>query len=102
MHFVEFMQVNGHQELAVWTDPAVGLKAFIAIHDTTLGPSMGGTRIWPHATDDDAIMDVLRLSKAMTYKSAAAEADSTAWPPAAPPLWPPSAPTARARRTICR
>jgi leucine dehydrogenase len=72
MHFVEFMQVNGHQELAVWTDPAVGLKAFIAIHDTTLGPSMGGTRIWPHATDDDAIMDVLRLSKAMTYKSAAA------------------------------
>jgi len=66
------MQVNGHQELAVWTDPAVGLKAFIAIHDTTLGPSMGGTRIWPHATDDDAIMDVLRLSKAMTYKSAAA------------------------------
>lgn len=72
MHFVEFMQVNGHQELAVWTDPAVGLKAFIAIHDTTLGPSMGGTRIWPHETDDAAIMDVLRLSKAMTYKSAAA------------------------------
>ncbi len=72
MKFIEFMQVNGHQELAIWTDPAVGLKAFIAIHDTKLGPSMGGTRIWPHATDDDAIMDVLRLSKAMTYKSAAA------------------------------
>ena len=72
MHFVEFMQVSGHQELAVWTDPTVGLKAFIAIHDSTLGPAMGGTRIWPHATDDDAIMDVLRLSRAMTYKSAAA------------------------------
>jgi leucine dehydrogenase len=72
MHFVEFMQANGHQELAVWTDPAVGLKAFIAVHDTTLGPALGGTRIWPHATNDEAIMDVLRLSKAMTYKSAAA------------------------------
>jgi leucine dehydrogenase len=72
MHFVEFMQANGHQELAVWTDPAVGLKAFIAIHDTTLGPALGGTRIWPHSTDDDAIMDVLRLAKAMSYKSAAA------------------------------
>ena len=72
MHFVEYMRANGHQELAVWTDPATGLKAFIAIHDTTLGPALGGTRIWPHATDDEAIMDVLRLAKAMTYKSAAA------------------------------
>ena len=72
MQFVEFMQANGHEELAVWTDPAVGLKAFIAIHDSTLGPALGGTRIWPHATDEDAIMDVLRLSRAMTYKSSAA------------------------------
>ncbi len=72
MQFIEYMQANGHEELAVWTDPAVGLKAFIAIHDTTLGPSLGGTRIWPHSTDDEAIMDVLRLSRAMTYKSAAA------------------------------
>ena len=72
MHFVDHMQANGHQELAVWTDVAAGLTAFIAIHDTTLGPALGGTRIWPHATYDDAIQDVLRLSKAMTYKSAAA------------------------------
>ena len=72
MRFVEYMQTHGHQELAVWTDPAAGLKAFIAIHDTTLGPALGGTRIWPHATDEDAIMDALRLSRAMTYKSAAA------------------------------
>jgi leucine dehydrogenase len=70
--FVEYMQANGHQELAVWTDPDAGLKAFIAIHDTTLGPALGGTRIWAHETDDAAIMDALRLSKAMTYKSAAA------------------------------
>ena len=72
MHFVDFMQANGHQELAVWTDPAVGLTAFIAIHDTTLGPALGGTRIWPYPSNAEAIMDVLRLSKAMTYKSAAA------------------------------
>jgi len=72
MHFVEFMQANGHQELAVWTDNDAGLRAFIAVHDTTLGPALGGTRIWPHATNDDAIMDVLRLARAMTYKSAAA------------------------------
>lgn len=72
MHFVEFMEANGHEEFAVWTDRAVGLRAFIAIHDTTLGPALGGTRIWPHPTEDEAIMDVLRLSRAMTYKSAAA------------------------------
>jgi len=72
MHFVEFMEAGGHEEFAVWTDPAVGLRAFIAIHDTTLGPALGGTRIWPHATADEAIMDVLRLSRAMTYKAAAA------------------------------
>ena len=72
MEFIEYMQASGHEELAVWTDPANGVKAFIAIHDRTLGPSLGGTRIWPHPTDEDAIMDVLRLSRAMTYKSAAA------------------------------
>lgn len=72
MEFIEFMEANGHEELAVWTDPSVGLKAFIAIHDRTLGPALGGTRIWPHPTDEAAIMDVLRLSKAMTYKSAGA------------------------------
>ncbi len=72
MECIDYMQANGHEELAVWTDPAAGLKAFIAIHDRTLGPALGGTRIWPHHTDEDAIMDVLRLSRAMTYKSAAA------------------------------
>ena len=75
MRFVEYMQENGHCELAVWTDTETGLKAFIAIHDLTLGPALGGTRIWPHATDEDAIMDVLRLARAMTYKSAAAGLD---------------------------
>ena len=72
MEFIDYMQSNGHEELAVWTDPANGMKAFIAIHDRTLGPALGGTRIWPHPTDEAAVMDVLRLSRAMTYKSAAA------------------------------
>ena len=75
MRFVEYMQKKGHRELSVWTDTETGLKAFIAIHDLTLGPALGGTRIWPHATDEDAIMDVLRLARAMTYKSAAASLD---------------------------
>ena len=66
------MEQHGHEQLAIWTDPAVGLRAFIAIHDTTLGPALGGVRIWPYKTEDGAILDVLRLSRAMTYKSAVA------------------------------
>ena len=54
-------------------DPEVGLHCFISVHDTRLGPSMGGTRIYPYASRDEAIEDALRLSKAMTYKSALAE-----------------------------
>jgi leucine dehydrogenase len=72
MNITEYMERYGHEHLSIWTDPAVGLRAFIAIHDTTLGPALGGVRIWPHKTEDEAIMDVLRLSRAMTYKSAVA------------------------------
>jgi leucine dehydrogenase len=66
------METHGHEQLCVFTDQSVGLRAFIAIHDTTLGPALGGVRIWPHKTEDEALMDVLRLSRGMTYKSAAA------------------------------
>ena len=72
MDITEHMERYGHEQLSIWTDPAVGLKAFIAIHDTTLGPALGGVRVWPHKTEEEAIMDVLRLSRAMTYKSAVA------------------------------
>ena len=72
MEILEYMEMEGHQQLAVWTDPAVGLRSFIAIHNTKLGPALGGTRIWLHKSEDEAIMDVLRLSKAMTYKNALA------------------------------
>lgn len=73
MEIFEFMGANGHEQLVVCADPAVGLKAIIAVHDTTLGPACGGTRIWPYKTEKDAMLDVLRLSQAMTYKAAAAD-----------------------------
>ncbi|MSQ22109.1 MAG: Glu/Leu/Phe/Val dehydrogenase [Dehalococcoidia bacterium] len=72
MNVLEYMERYGHEQFSVYTDASVGLKAFIAIHDTTLGPALGGVRVWPHPTEDAAVMDVLRLSRAMTYKSAAA------------------------------
>lgn len=53
-------------------DQASGLKAIIAIHDTTLGPALGGTRVWNYETEEEALEDVLRLAKGMTYKNAAA------------------------------
>lgn len=59
----------GHQKLYFCNDPAIGLKAIIAIHDTTLGPALGGTRMWAYKTEVDALNDVLRLSKTMTYKA---------------------------------
>lgn len=75
MEILEYMETHGHEQLLVCHEPSVGLKAFIAIHDTTLGPGCGGLRIWPHKTENAAIMDVLRLSRAMTYKSAVAGLD---------------------------
>ena len=73
MKVLEYMSKYGHEQLVAYTEPSVGLKTFIAIHDTTLGPSCGGCRIWPHETEEEAMEDVLRLSRAMTYKSAAAD-----------------------------
>ncbi len=75
MNITEYMEAEGHEQLCVYVDKSVGLRAFIAIHDTTLGPGLGGVRIWPHKTEDDAIVDVLRLSKGMTYKAAASGLD---------------------------
>ena len=72
MNVLEYMEQYGHEQLSVYTDTDAGLRAFIAIHDTTLGPALGGVRVWPHPTEDAAVMDVLRLGRAMTYKSAAA------------------------------
>ena len=72
MGITEIMTQYDYEQLLVCTDKNTGLKAFIAIHDTTLGPSLGGCRIWAHKTEEDAITDVLRLSRAMSYKNSAA------------------------------
>lgn len=61
-----------HEQVVFCQDKATGLKAIIAIHDTTLGPAVGGTRMWAYASEADALTDVLRLSRGMTYKSALA------------------------------
>lgn len=61
-----------HEEVVFCHDKTVGLKAIIAIHNTSLGPALGGTRMWNYKTEDEALVDVLRLSKGMTYKAAAA------------------------------
>ncbi|MCX6020654.1 MAG: Glu/Leu/Phe/Val dehydrogenase [Chloroflexi bacterium] len=63
---------GGYEQVAFWYDRATGLRAIIAIYDTTLGPSLGGVRMYPYATEDQAVVDVLRLAKAMAYKNAAA------------------------------
>ena len=72
MNVLEYMERYGHEQLSVYSDTGAGLRAFISIHDTTLGPALGGVRVWSYATEDEAVMDALRLGRAMTYKSAAA------------------------------
>ena len=62
----------GYEKVVKAVDKASGLTAIIAIHDTTLGPALGGLRMWPYESDKDALFDVLRLSRGMTFKSAVA------------------------------
>ena len=64
------MTSMGHEEVLFCSDNATGLKAIIAIHDTTLGPALGGCRFWDYKSEDEALEDVLRLSRGMTYKAA--------------------------------
>jgi len=66
------MQEFNHEQVVFCQDKEVGLKAIIAIHDTTLGPSLGGTRMWQYTSEAEALRDALRLSRGMTYKAAAA------------------------------
>ena len=73
MEILKQMGAEGHEQLVMVSDAGSGLKAIIAIHDTTLGPACGGTRIWPYDSEQEAIWDALRLSRAMTYKAAAAD-----------------------------
>ncbi len=65
-------QYDNHEQVLFCRDREAGLFAIIAIHDTTLGPAAGGCRMWPYASVNDAVTDVLRLSQAMRYKNALA------------------------------
>jgi len=66
----DHMQQMEHEQLVFCHDPKSGLNAIIAIHDTTLGPALGGTRLWNYNSHGEAIIDALRLSRGMTYKAA--------------------------------
>lgn len=69
----ELIEKHGeHEEVIFCHNKEVGLKAIIAIHNTALGPALGGTRMWNYNNEEDALIDVLRLSKGMTYKASAA------------------------------
>ena len=69
------MDRRGHEQVVFVQDSGAGLRAIIAIHSTVLGPALGGTRMHPYATQEDALRDVLELSRGMTYKAAAAGLD---------------------------
>ena len=70
MTVIEQIHIPGFEKVIEAKNPALGLHAFIALHNTTLGPALGGTRIYPYATKEAALTDVLRLAQGMTYKSA--------------------------------
>jgi len=72
MEIFNILENDDYEQVVFCQDKASGLKAVIAIHDTTLGPALGGTRIWNYNTEAEAIEDALRLAKGMTYKNAAA------------------------------
>jgi leucine dehydrogenase len=72
MGLFEKMETHGYEQVVFCYDRPSKLKAIIAIHDTTLGPALGGCRMWPYESEEAALTDVLRLSRAMTLKAAAA------------------------------
>jgi leucine dehydrogenase len=72
MQVIKEMNEYGHEQIIFVHDKEVGLNAIIAIHNTVLGPAIGGTRFWNYATEEEALFDVLRLSRGMTLKNAAA------------------------------
>jgi leucine dehydrogenase len=70
MELFESIHASGHEQIVFCNNSEVGLKAIIAIHNTTLGPALGGLRMWPYGSEQEALDDVLRLSRGMTYKAA--------------------------------
>ena len=72
MEIIEKLTNTGHEKVLFGRDPVSGYHGIIAIHSTTLGPAVGGTRFWNYATEEEALTDALRLSRGMTYKTALA------------------------------
>ena len=72
MVFEHIERYGNHEQVVFFHEPSVNLKGIIAIHSTSLGPALGGCRIWPYASEKEALVDVLKLSRGMTYKAAAA------------------------------
>ena len=68
----EKIKNDNHEQLVFCNDDSIGLKAIIGIHNTVLGPAIGGTRMWNYNSDAAALKDVINLSKAMSYKSSLA------------------------------
>jgi len=68
----DLMSEHDHEQVVFTYDPSSGYRGIIAIHNTALGPALGGTRFWNYESDHDALIDVLRLSRGMTYKAAVA------------------------------
>ncbi|HCU07183.1 MAG TPA: leucine dehydrogenase, partial [Holosporales bacterium] len=68
----EYMEKHKYEQVVYFYDRTTGLKGITVIHNTTLGPALGGTRIWNYESEDAAVMDCLRLARGMTYKAAAA------------------------------
>lgn len=69
MDYFDLMLQRDHEQLVFWSEPSSGYRGIIAIHDTTLGPALGGTRFWDYGTEREAVIDVLRLARGMTYKA---------------------------------
>lgn len=72
MNTLEMIREYGHEEVAFFNNAKAGLKCIIGIHSTKLGPALGGCRLYPYAKEEDALFDVLRLSRGMSFKNAAA------------------------------
>ena len=72
MQIFDTIASMGHEQIVLAHDPAAGYRGIIAIHSTILGPALGGTRFWSYASDDEAVVEALRLARGMTYKNAVA------------------------------
>jgi len=68
----DLLAEHAHEQVSLYYDPSTGYRGIIAIHSTVLGPALGGTRFWSYSSDEEALIDALRLARGMTYKAAVA------------------------------